>query len=53
MLKIANKDFKVAFMTMLNDIIENMLEMSEVEIIILSRKILKITKNQMEITKLI
>ena len=34
---------------MLNDIIENMLEMSE-EIIILSRK--KITKNQMEITKL-
>lgn len=49
MLKIANKDFKVTFIAMLNDIIENMLEMSE-EIIILSRK--KITKNQMEITKL-
>lgn len=48
MLKIANKDFKVTFIAMLNDIIENMLEMSE-EIIILSRK--KITKNQMEITK--
>lgn len=45
MLKIANKDFKVAFMTMLNDIIENMLEMSE-EIIILSRKILKNYKEQ-------
>lgn len=49
MLKIANKDFKVTFIAMFNDIIENMLEMSE-EIIILSRK--KITKNQMEITKL-
>lgn len=40
MLKIANKDFKVAFITVLNDIIENMLDMSE-EIIILSRKMLK------------
>ena len=37
MLKIANKDFKVTFIAMLNDIIENMLEVSE-EIIILSRK---------------
>lgn len=40
MLKIANKDFKVTFITVLNDIIENMLDMSE-EIIILSRKMLK------------
>lgn len=53
MLKIANKNFKPALITVLNNIMENMLEMIE-EIETLSRKIKKksFTKNQMEIPKL-
>lgn len=51
MLKIANKDFKVALITVLSNIMENMLEMIE-KIQILRRKIKNFTKNQMEIPKL-